>query len=437
MEHLSKRGQLLAKNPSRVDLAMFAKANENLFDPSKNPAGAFPLNVAENVIMGGRIREQFQQYMANNTLPDWISQYTGHLGHPEVRACLAGFMRQYFDSPTIQADNIAFSAGTSASLEACSFVLANPGDVVVIPAPAYPMYTHDLGIKSGMERYDLQTHHKIKGQSSLALVNTALLEETLAKLQEANKTFRMLLITSPDNPSGSVYSQEQLTELAVWCLSKKIHLVVNEIYALSRIIPEETGRKKQTDACNQHHSFAGIMERLNSDYLHLVYGLSKDFAISGLRFGILHSLNSAFIQAIDGVNIPHMVSNLTQWLVGKLFEDSAFIKAYIEENQQQISRSYGVVIKGLEQVGIPYIPSKGSLFVWADFSQFLSKTSQQGEEDLWIRIFEQTGVLLTPGSGFGHRKKGLFRLVHTAVPISHLETAMERLLAFLGSLAVK
>lgn len=429
MNSLSERGAKLAQNPARIDFELFMEAAENLYHPEDNPEGAFPLNVAENVLMIERMQQKMERIMVTEQLPAWVNQYTGMLGHPETLEIIAQFMRTYFKSEAIQAENIAFSAGASASLEVCSFVLAHPGDVVVIPAPAYPMYTNDLGVKSGMERYDLQTHFEIAEHDSLALVTPAHLDQALADIQRQGKTFRMLMITSPDNPSGAVYSLEQLVELADWCEAHQIHLVVNEIYALSEIRDEEAASSSP-----RFQSFASLMAKRHSDYLHLIYALSKDFAASGLRFGVIHSLNPAMMKALEGANIPHLVSNLTQWVIGGVFKDDDFIADYVRENQQMITESYRLVTATLDDLDIPYSPSRGSLFVWADFSRFMPANDAQAEEDLWVAIYRNSGVLLTPGFGFQHQKHGLFRIVHTATRIEHLTVAMERMAAYLRNL---
>ena len=431
IQSLAKRGQELAQNPARIDLDLFLEAAENQFHATKNPVGAFPLNVAENNVMSPSIMAIFEQVLASEKMPEWVLKYTSMLGHPEVRESVAAFMRTYFKSEAIQADNLAFSAGASGSLEVSSFLLANPGDLVVIPAPSYPMYTKDFGIKSGMERYDLQTHYNIADHESLALVTIPHLEEALLAIEAQGKVFKILLLTTPDNPTGSIYSLAQLREIAQWCMQNKIHLLVNEIYALSQIDIEQTAIADDYSDTFEFQSFATIMAEFESEYLHLLYALSKDFAISGMRFGIIHSLNPAFMQGLGNVNIPHLVSNMTQWLVGEMFKDETFIAHYIKENKRRITESYLLVIQQLKAFNIPYTPSRGSLFVWADFSQFLKADTQKGEEELWMEIFRQTGVLLTPGMGFQHQKHGLFRIVHTAVPTSDLKVAMQRLSTFL------
>jgi len=153
--------------------------------------------------------------------------------------------------------------------------------------------------------------------------------------------------------------------------------------------------------------------------------------MSGLRVGVVHSLNKDFMKGFENANVPHLVSNMTQWALGELLKDTHFIDAYILENQQRLTRSYTLVIAHLKENEIPYIPSEGSFFVWADFSKYLVENTDQGQERLWLEIYRNTGVLLTPGGGFGHQKKGLFRIVFTAVSFAHLKVAMQRLTSYL------
>ena len=428
---LSKRGQEQASNLARIDIELFMEATDNLFHPTDNPEGAFPLNVAENSVMAGRIQAEFNKILKETELPLWPLKYTSTAGFPETLEVIAQFMRKYFQSEAISADKLVLSAGAAASLEVFSFAIANPGDLVVIPAPAYPIYSIDLGIKSGLVRWDLQTHHDISEHSSLALVTPADLDRTWADIQAAGKVFKLLLLTSPDNPTGSTYTSAQLEAIADWCIQHEVHLLVNEIYALSQI---DTSHPELTqDYANPipFRSFAGIMADRQSDYLHLIYALSKDFAISGMRLGVIHTLNEAMLSGLGNINIPQMASNLVQWLVQELFKRESFIASYVEENQRRITESYLVIVRMLRRLGIPYTPSRGSLFIWADFSAYLSAPTAQAEEDFWMQIFRDTQILFTPGTGFQHQKKGLFRIVHTAVPTEHLRIAIDRLEAYL------
>ena len=429
---LSKRGQSLASNPARIDFEIFMEASQNLYHPEDNPKGTFPVNVAENTLMSPVIKEKLTSILQQQEMPDWVLKYTSMLGNPDVRTEIARFMEQYLCKCPIHADTIALSAGASAIIEVSSFVLANAGDVVVIPAPSYPMYTKDLGIKTEMERYDLQTHFDLDDIGSNAPVKTEHLDKAWADLQAQGKCFKVLLITTPDNPTGCMYAVEQLRELADWCMAHEVHLIVNEIYGLSLIDTQDEALQDEYENGGNYASFATIMHELKSDYLHLWYAFSKDFAMSGLRFGLVHSLNEAFMTGLGNANIPHLVSNITQWMVAEMLKDTDFIEAYIKENKLRLNKSYKLTIEALRKIDVSYIPSRGSLFVWADFSKYLKEDSEAGQEQLWVDIYKNTGVLLTPGVGFQHEKKGMFRIVFTAVSFSDLEVALGRVVDYLG-----
>ena len=89
-----------------------------------------------------------------------------------------------------------------------------------------------------------------------------------------------------------------------------------------------------------------------------------------------------------------------------------------------------MVVTWLRRMRVPYIPSRGSLFAWIDLSEFLDSESVDGELALWESIYRESGVLLTPGVGFGHSKHGLFRVVYPCVTVAELAVALDRLEGF-------
>ena len=124
---LSKRGQEQASNLARIDIELFMEATDNLFHPTDNPEGAFPLNVAENSVMAGRIQAEFNKILKETELPLWPLKYTSTAGFPETLEVIAQFMRKYFQSEAISADKLVLSAGAAASLEVFSFLLILAG----------------------------------------------------------------------------------------------------------------------------------------------------------------------------------------------------------------------------------------------------------------------------------------------------------------------
>ncbi len=427
---LSRRGEIATTTELRTDMALFFEANGDLWHKKKNPDGKFPLNLAENNQSWDLLKSKMEDILKNNSIPDWVSNYTGIIGHPSFLESIAKFMSKHVTRCKINPDHLGASAGSTAVIELCAWVLCNHGDVAILPAPCYPVYTQDIKMKAGVERYDLITHHDISELKSGPLLNTGHLATAVRSLNQKGKIVKFLLLTNPDNPTGLVYSDTQIIQIANWCVKNKIHLIVNELYALSTI---DTSHKDLKDAYPdkfKNQSFAQVIHSMNSDYLHMIYGFSKDFGISGMRIGIVYSKNEEFLKAYNNLAAPHMVSNLTQWIVQEVLSDKNFLKRYIKKNIESLTQSYVTVTKTLDKIKIPYAPSRGSLFVWMDLSEFLSENTEEAEQVLWRALYDEQGVLLTPGTGFGHTKRGQFRLVHSFLKENALKEAVKRIKKF-------
>lgn len=430
---LSQRGLTASQSVLRIDFKIYFEALNNLYHQHDNPTGTFPLNVAENKLSWGMLRNHIEKLASENHIPNWVANYTNSTGSPTFRKVVAEFLEKFLTHCPIDPDQLALSAGSTSVIDLTSWVLGEPGDVAVFPAPCYPVYKQDIQNKSGLERYDLITHHEISELKSGPPLTINHLESALKEITASGKRFRILVITNPDNPTGGMYELEKLRKIADWCVDHQIHMIVNEIYGLSLI---DTKHPQLIDDYEKHmsfQSFATIMQEQQNDFLHLWYALSKDFGASGFRVGLVYSQNKTFLEAYHNLNAPSMVSNYTQWIFELILADHAFLQAYIQSNQQLLTESYLKVVSQLRINQIPYAPAYGSLFVWLDLSEFLTKNTQKAESELWLELYNQTGILLTPGDGFGHSKRGQFRLVYSCVPKNDLEVAMNRLTSFIES----
>ncbi len=410
----------------RVDLDVYFDAINNLYDREKNPEGALPLNMAENKHSWSLLKKKIEQITCSEPIPEWVAGYTDPLGELSVRTAVANFLSDFLTHCEMSAAHLALSAGASSVIELTSHILGDAGDVAVIPAPAYPVYKQDLGAIAEIERFDLHTHHEIFELTKGSPLSIQHLDETFKLLSDRGKTFRFLILTNPDNPTGIIYSADQLNDFATWCMNHQVHLIVNEIYGLSLLDDEDPSMHNLCEGTSTFSSFAQMMATYQNPFLHLWYAFSKDFGISGFRVGLIHTHNESLLKAYANLNIGHMVSNHTQWLLGELLKDTDFIKEYIKFNQRAVTRSFAIVARKMKAMAIPYVPSGGSLFVWIDLSEFLVEETQDAENSLWMNLYESTGILLTPGAGFGHSKRGQFRIVHTFLPHPDLEVAMQK-----------
>lgn len=429
---LSVRGAKATKASPRVDLDVFFEASQNAYDAQSNPEGSFLLNMAENRHCWTLLRDRIRKISVEEQIPAWVAGYTAVTGAPEVRSSVAHFMETFLTKVPIDPEHLALSAGATSVIEMTSFILGNPGDKVVFPAPAYPVYKQDVGNLAGLDRYDLQTHTEIDGIRDGIEISDQMLQSTYEEIQEQGCRWSMLVLSQPDNPTGILYLRKDLMRIAKWCIANKVHLIVNEIYGLSIVDINHAELRNDYDEIEPFVSFAQIMAELDSDYLHLWYAFSKDFGISGFRMGVLYTLNRELLQAYGNLALGRCVSNHTQWILQRILGDDDFVKGYIETNQRHITASYLSVVRTLRSMRIPYVPARGSLFVWADFSAHLS-SDEDAESKLWMDIYEGTGILLTPGSGFGHSYPGSFRIVHSLISLEAMDMAMLKLERFLST----
>ncbi|MCC5931399.1 MAG: aminotransferase class I/II-fold pyridoxal phosphate-dependent enzyme [Cyclobacteriaceae bacterium] len=431
LQHISQRGYAAAEKPVRIDLELYSQAVKNRYHRGSNPDGAFPMNVAENHLCWDMLKEKIESVTRNNSIPEWVASYGDPAGVRSFREAVAAFLSEFLVHQEVPADTLACSAGATSVIEMTSFLLADPGDTAVIPAPSYPVYTMDIGTLPGVKRFDLQNHHEVYELKDGFPIHISQLEDARRTIEQQGSRFSMLILTSPDNPTGGIYAESQLEKLATWCEEHKIHMIVNEIYGLSRIDIQHPEIKSDYPSPLSFVSFARLMQKKKSPYLHFWYSLSKDLGISGFRIGLLHSYNTGLIQAYRNAGMPHCISNYTQWVMQEVLADKVFMREYIKAAQKALTDSYVIVIRHLKALQLPYNPSYGSLFVWLDLSEFLSRESEEGQHNLWLEIFEKTGILLTPGAGFGHSKKGLFRMVISCLSHQELEVAMQRLKEFI------
>ena len=431
---LSKRGQTAFHTQLRVDFDLFFEATEDLYHPVDNPNGKFPLNTAENKQSWHLLKERIELIGLEKSIPEWVPNYTSCLGHESFRETMAVFLSRFLTKVPMSSEHLGVSVGASAVIEMTSWLLGNHGDVAIFPSPSYPVYKQDVGNKAGMERYNLITHHEISEIAQKPILKIKQLKQAKKDIEAQGKTFKMLVLTTPDNPTGGTYPIKRLEKVANWCIKNKIHLIVNEIYGLSQLDTNHPSIKKDYKKQRKFISFGQIMHTKQSPYLHLWYALSKDLGISGFRVGLLHTYNESLLKAYDNLNVSHLVSNHTQWILSEVMNDHDFMEKYIQYNQQALTESYVFVIEKLRALDIPYVPSRGSLFIWVDCAKFLKKQTQKAETKFWENLYQQTGVLLTPGEGFGHSKKGLFRIVYPCFNIADLGVAMERFGAYIKGL---
>ncbi len=402
---LSTRGQgLLAGAPMPPYLYAHFERVEDAYDAATNPDGYIGLSVAENKLVWDLVGPRLTEPRVH--LPHQAICYDEMIGSEVFRARLGEFMGSKFLGRTFEPANIAVLAGAGSVLEILFYVLADPGEAVLVPTPSYSGFWADLETRNELHIIPVHT-----SSASGFRLDTELLDRTLA---EADRPVRALLYTNPSNPTGAVASAEEIEQVISWAETNDLHLVLDEVYALSI-----HGR-------TQFVSGATLRPSLG-DNIHVVWAFSKDFGSSGLRCGVLVTENEFVMQAVDALAYWAVVSGDTQHVLGEMIADERWVNTYLAEMQEGLRRACASVTAALDDAGIDYMPPEGGYFLLCDLREHLDEPTWEAEERLWRRLLEEANVNITPGAACRNSEPGFMRICFAAASTEAAVEAVRRL----------
>ena len=307
---LSQRG-VVSKTPVRDDLQEFFTAWSDPYHPSDNTEGYLVLLVAENKLSWEVLKRKIESE-SHGRLEDWVAGYGDFRGEERFRRALGRMMEDSFVKVPVDKDSLMVQAGCGAILDSLAWCLGEEGDSCICPAPLYPAFANDFWARARIHLHAAQTFHP----------DYALTEQVLDKAFDeclaAGKPARMLLLCNPCNPLGTIYDEQTLRMCLEWVDKKGIHLISDEIYANS-IFPGETFTSVAKVAREMYPQRGDAYLGSN---VHLTYGFSKDWAVSGMRAGVLMSHNKDLIAAASNLSCFMAMSSYTQWLWTGILEDS-------------------------------------------------------------------------------------------------------------------
>jgi aspartate/methionine/tyrosine aminotransferase len=191
-------------------------------------------------------------------------------------------------SVLIEPSQILATNGVSSLLDLVAFNLAEAGEGILVPVPMYSMFEHDLCARAGLELVPVSTNSIPDpfGRVYQDLLIAAF-ENSLKGAQQRQIKVKAVLISNPCNPVGRFYSRSTLTAIARFCGQNGLHLVADEIYALSEF-ESCVGLPRFTSVLSLAHD---PKDHIFHENIHSLYGASKDWAMGGLRLGFLITRN--------------------------------------------------------------------------------------------------------------------------------------------------
>lgn len=362
MIKLSKRVETLT--PSTT-LAITAKAKE-LKQQGRNVisfgAGEPDYNTPAHIITA-----------ACKAMEDGQTKYTPAAGLPELRkAIVAKFAKD--NNLNYEVSNICVCSGAKHALYNIFQVICDPGDEVIIPIPYWVSYPEQVKLAAAVPVY-------VEGLESNQFKITA--EQLENAITEKTKA---LIINSPSNPSGTVYSKEELEAIADICVRKDILVISDEIY--EKLIYDGV----------EHISIASLNEEIFKRTL-VVNGVSKPYSMTGWRIGYVAG-DKTIINAIIDLS-SHSTSNPTtmaQWGALTAMNDT---QEPLNEMVKEFDKRRIVMVDLLNDIqGITCQVPQGAFYAYANVSEVFKGTVKNAD-DWAAALLEEANVAVIPGSAFG------------------------------------
>lgn len=269
-------------------------------------------------------------------------------------------------------DNILISNGAKHSLFNLFQVLVEEGDEVIIPAPYWVTYPEQVKFSDGVPVFidtDDSTEFKITPEQLKAVITP--------------KT-KILLLNTPSNPTGSVYTKEELTALGKVLEGTNIIVLSDEMY--EKII---YNGKKFTAAAEVSEDMFKRTVTIN--------GLSKAVAMTGWRFGYLASPDVKLVKALTKLQgqVTSNINTMTQYAAIPALEGDA--DADIEMMRAAFEERKNIVVKSFNEIkGLSTIDPDGAFYAFVNIKDVTNDSMK-----FCADLLEQKGVALVPGLAFG------------------------------------
>ncbi|KAF9562299.1 hypothetical protein EC968_005328 [Mortierella alpina] len=410
---------------SNIMLEGVIKANANKFNMSTNLKGIINLGVAENQLMTAELRDILFGYGESPS------------GSRLLRTHFADniFNRYFQPQERVLADQMVLSAGCSATVDNFTFCVCDPGDGIMITAPYYGGFNTDIMAKSKAKVVAVH----LEEVSPFDVAHIQLMQTALEKAQSEGTRVRALVLSNPHNPLGRNYSREVIIEFLKFANKNKIHVLFDEIYALSVFDDKLTGEALREQPAREPFisvlSLPNLEQYCDKELIHVAYGMSKDFCLNGFRCGCLLSpWNSDILNAMRSIAVFNWMASTTEAMLIKLLEDPAKIDLFTETNQKRLAESYTLTVDTLREHQIPFLPAQGGHFLWIDLRKYIpthlvsvaSTGDREAEYLLWRAMLDK-GVYVNLGAAFTEKKVGFFRLTFS-VPLDMLRLGLQRML---------
>jgi len=332
-------------------------------------------------------------------IKDGKTHYSANEGILELRAAAATHLSLLSGGRPVNADHIVVSNGSKQSLFNACFTLFGPGDVVAIPAPAwvsYPQIVHLARARPVMVAGDPEWSLKV----------------SVKDLERMLPGAAGLILCSPCNPTGGVYTHAEIRAIAQWAKDKRIWIVADEIYRRIHYGPGPAP------------SFLDLPDELLERVV-VIYGVSKAYAMTGWRIGlalvpgkIAKAMAALQSHTTTGANHPAQYAAAAALGDERVEQDVARMVAEFRKRRDLVVARFRQQLPGVE-----FVDPLGAFYFFFRVDSFGKITGTE----FCTRLVTENGVALVPGAAFGDDR--WVRLSYAAAT-SDIEKGLDRIVTF-------
>uniref|UniRef100_A0A0K0FD91 Aminotran_1_2 domain-containing protein n=1 Tax=Strongyloides venezuelensis TaxID=75913 RepID=A0A0K0FD91_STRVS len=387
---LSIRGKKLLENKNEINKnPVIGTNNEKRKSRIQKEGKKFSIPRSKSLygykseLIKNKIIEAKESFYLN---PSTLTHYPlSPTGIESIKISCSNFISNHL-SCNISPNNLIIAPGTAASLDMLAFALFDPYDCILCPAPYYKKYYEIFTTKHSINLIPIHFED----------INTPKLSRNLFESPYLRcKKVKGVLISNPHNPTGSVFSLDQVREVILFCEEKGITLIMDEANAFT--VYDKDGKKE----------FGSILKELekSNKYKNIfwTWSFSKDMLLPGLGFSLVYMEDGKTYECMEKLSNYNAVNGLTQNFAEEFLHDGEWFDEVQKTKNEELTSNREMVMLKLRELKVPFVKPLGGFLIYFNLSHL-----DQGillkflENDIY---FEHIG-----GEDFDGYEKGWFAI---------------------------